>query len=146
MWLSVVLLFIASFLTGCQFMESKQPVKIIKISSTSSDDKVVNVSISNSKGFYHVNQDFFIEYEDASSLSFFEDVYSSAEAIPGIVDMAEPEYDLEVTYSDGSTQGFHLWVGDEGEKSALMSMDDTNTVYSIPVDLSKSLNEFVQSK
>ena len=118
--------------------------------STSNEEEAVTVSvlskgsISTSQGFGHINTDFFAEYEDKATLHTLENIISSAVQEPGIVDMAEPQFDLELTYSDGSVQGYHLWVGSTGQRSTLMKVTDTHTVYSVSKEMTETLRELVQ--
>ncbi|HAM79484.1 hypothetical protein [Ornithinibacillus bavariensis] len=147
-WFTLLLLFMASTLVGCQLTNSTERLTTNGNSDSkkSSNTELRTVSISSSRGFANTNSDYFIEYDDTSTLSFFEKLTTSAEKVPGIVNMAEPEFDLFITYVDGSTEGYHLWVGADGEESTLMHAKDTHTIYAIPEDLTSSLKEFVQSK
>ncbi len=104
---------------------------------------ISKVSISNSKGFDDIHADFFAVYEDEDTLKIFQDVISKAVKQPGIVDMRNPDYDLEVLYTDGNRQGFHLWLGDSGT-STLMNVEDTHTIYSIPEELTRQLIDLVK--
>ncbi|GIO26556.1 hypothetical protein [Ornithinibacillus bavariensis] len=146
-WFTLLLLFMASTLVGCQLTNSTERLPDGNSDSKkSSNTELRTVSISSSRGFANINPDYFIEYDDTSTLSFFEKLTTSAEKVPGIVNMAEPEFDLLITDVDGSTEGYHLWIGAEGGKSTLMNITDTHTIYSISEDLTSSLREFVQSK
>ena len=60
------------------------------------------------------------------------------------MDIVESEFDLEVIYTDGNKQGYHLWVGGKGQKSTLMNVYDTNTVYSISEEITNQLVDLVK--
>ena len=122
-------------LIGCQSKDSNEY----------SDANISKVSISKSSGFGKVNSDdFFIVYEDKETLDIFDNAISNAAKREGIVDIAEPEFDLQVIYTDGNKQIYHLWVGEKGQKSTLMNVNDTNTVYSISEEITNQLMDLVK--
>lgn len=101
------------------------------------DKDVVRVSVSENSEMGTVNGDFFVVYEDTEdddALEVFEDMLDEAIRREGIVDIALPEFDLEVVFEDGSSEGYHLWVGEIDDSSTLMKIEDTHTIYSIPVE------------
>ncbi len=102
------------------------------------------VSISNSKEFGRVNTDFFKGYEDKETLDKIKKALSNAVKAEGVVDMAEPEYDLKVVDTAGNEQGYHLWVGEKGQVSTLMNVEDTHTIYTIPEELTSQFIDWVQ--
>ena len=103
------------------------------------DENIVKVSVSKSNGFGKVNSDFFTVYEDEDALNLFEKVISNAVKVEGIADMAEPEFDLEVVYSGGNKYEYHLWLGKKGQKSTLMNINNTHTIYSISEEITNQL-------
>ena len=109
-----------------------------------SDVNISKVSVSKSSGFGKVNSDFFAVYEDKETLDIFNNAISNAVKRAGIVDIVESEFDLEVIYTDGNKQGYHLWVGGKGQKSTLMNVYDTNTVYSISEEITNQLVDLVK--
>ena len=102
------------------------------------------VSISNSKEFGRVNTDFFKGYEDKETLDKIKKALSNAVKAEGVVDMAEPEFDLKVVDTAGNEQGYHLWVGEKGQVSTLMNVEDTHTIYTIPEELTSQFIDWVQ--
>jgi len=104
-----------------------------------SEVNISKVSISKSSGFGKVNVDFFTVYKDKESLDIFNNAISTAVKREGIADMAEPEFDLKVSYTDGNKQGYHLWLGEKGQKSTLMMVNDTHTTYSISEEITNQL-------
>ena len=133
--LTVLLLSLMSVvLIGCQSKDSNE----------SSDVNITKVSISKSSGFGKVNSDdFYTVYEDKETLDIFKNVITNAVKQEGIVDIAEPEFDVEVIYTDGNKQGYHLWLGEKGQKSTLMDVNDTHTIYLISEDLTNKLIELI---
>ncbi len=120
---------IPALLLGCQS----------NADSTLNYRDVSEVRISESTGFTKVNPDFFEIYQDEDALLLFTDLLQNATREEGIVDMIQPEYDLEILYKDGNDQGFHLWVGESGEKSTLMKVDDTHTIYTVSAEITDKL-------
>lgn len=130
----VCLTLLAVTLNACQLKEThKLPSASLK-----------QVSISNSKDFGKVNTDFFKVYEDKETLDRIKKALSNAVKAEGVVDMAEPEFDLKVVDTAGNEQGYYLWVGKKGQVSTLMNVEDTHTIYTIPEELTSSFIDWVQ--
>ncbi len=121
-------------LIGCQSKDSNGLL----------DGNITKVSISKSSDFGKVNSNFFTVYEDKETLDIFKNVISNAVKQDGIVDIAKAEFDVEVIYTDGNKQGYHLWVGEKGQKSTLMDVNDTNTIYLISEDLTNKLIDLMK--
>jgi hypothetical protein len=133
--LALFMAFMSAIFFGCQ---SKDNTKL------QSDGEITKVSISKSSGFGKVNSDFFVVLDDKETLETFKVVISSAVKEEGIADMAEPEFDLEVIYANGKKQGYHLWVGEKGQRSTLMYIDNTHTRYTVSEGMTKKLIKLVQ--
>jgi hypothetical protein len=115
-------------------------LSVIVIACQSNESvNISKVSISKSSGFGKVNADFFTVYKDKDSLDIFNNAISTAVKREGIADMAEPEFDLKVSYTDGSKQGYHLWLGEKGQKSTLMKVKDTHITYAISEEITDQL-------
>ena len=78
------------------------PLILIGCQSTVDDEtpnaEISKVSLSNSNTIGQINTDFFTVYEDEEVLETFQNIFTSAVKQEGIVDIAEPEFDLEVIY------------------------------------------------
>lgn len=127
--LVVSLFFMSVILIGCQSNDN----------NGHSDVNISKVSISKSSGFGKMNSDFFTVYEDKETLDIFKNAISNAVKREGIANMAEPEFDIKVIYTNGNKQGYHLWVGEKGQKSTLMNVNDTYTIYSILEEITNQL-------
>lgn len=125
---------ISVILMGCQSNGNNELAKV----------EISKVSISKPSSFGKVNSDFDVVYEDEKSLKKFNNVISSSVKEAGIVNMAESDFDLEVIYTDGTKQGYHLWVGEKGQTSTLMNMDDTHTIYSISGEMTNEIIDLVE--
>ena len=117
MWLVVLTLLVVPIaLMGCQ-------------TNDSDSDDIVKVSVSESREFGEINTDFLYVYEDEETLELFEELFEDAVKQDGIVDIVSPEFDIEAELENGNKQQLHLWVGEAGQRSTLMYVEDTNTIY-----------------
>ena len=107
------------------------------------NDEISKVSLSNSNTIGQINTDFFTVYEDEEVLETFQNIFTSAVKQEGIVDIAEPEFDLEVIYKEGNKQEYHLWLGEKDEQSTLMQVEDTHTIYTISEEATNQLIDLV---
>ena len=92
-------------------------------------DDIVKVSVSESREIGKINTDFFGVYEDEETVDMFEELFEDAVKQDGIVDIVSPEFDIEAELENGNKQQLHLWVGEAGQRSTLMYVEDTNTIY-----------------
>ena len=117
MWLVVLTLLVVPIaLMGCQTDDSDA-------------DDIVKVSVSESREIGKINTDFFGVYEDEETVDMFEELFEDAVKQDGIVDIVSPEFDIEAELENGNKQQLHLWVGEAGQRSTLMYVEDTNTIY-----------------
>ncbi|MFC5732017.1 hypothetical protein [Cytobacillus gottheilii] len=77
--------------------------------------------------------------DDEIKLNEILKIFKEANKEEGIVDMADPEYQLLVTLEDGNKKILYLWLGEEGEGSSLMKAEDTHTIYSISSEMTSKL-------
>ena len=97
------------------------------------DGEITKVSISKSKG-----NDTTV-FDDDQSIETIKSVFASAVKENGIVNMANPEFYMDVVYANENKQRFQLWIGEKGEKSTLMRTDDTNTIYTVSEEMTDEL-------
>lgn len=136
----LILLLAGAVLFGCQPAEEiikaeETPIETEPLQSESLIDigQLEKVEAAETKGVDAVI------YEDANDLAAFDDIFSSAEKEPGIVNMATPEFYLKVINNEGKKQYLYGWIGDEGEQASLMREDDTHTVYSLSAEMAEKL-------
>lgn len=129
----VSILLIPLILIGCQST----------VDDETPNDEISKVSLSNSNTIGQINTDFFTVYEDEEVLETFQNIFTSAVKQEGIVDIAEPEFDLEVIYKEGNKQEYHLWLGEKDEQSTLMQVEDTHTIYTISEEATNQLIDLV---
>lgn len=130
--LLVAIVFISIVFMGCQAMnDNPEPKEISK------------VSISISDGAGEINSEFFNLYEADEELGVFESAFSNAVREEGIVDIATPDFDIEVINKHGNVRGYHLWLAEESHKSTLMNMSDTHTIYYVPEEITNQLIDLI---
>ena len=106
------------------------PIVLMGCQTNDSDsDDIVKVSVSESREFGNINTDFFGVYEDEETVDMFEELFEDAVKQDGIVDIVSPEFDIEAELENGNKQQLHLWVGEAGQRSTLMYVEDTSTIY-----------------
>lgn len=135
----MIFVLLLTFLFGCQSndvvdttnvsnkVEAKENKETVNF-----DEEIVKVKISNGKTF-----------EDLKSIETFTHILVSAVKENGIVNIANPQYKMDV-YTNNSSKSFHLWTGEKGEKSVLMKTDDTNYIYTISEELTDKLIDLIE--
>lgn len=88
------------------------------------DERITAVKVAESKGFGGMNEEILRSFEDKQSIKLFERAITSAVEQPGKVDISNPEYDIMVEYDGAPTHALHLWLGDEGQRSTFMYLND----------------------
>lgn len=140
---------VSFFLFGCQEnhnistdtnyknINQKEPnVKNLEINNTLKIDGIIK-KVSILKGTETTN------FEDEKSIETFSNLFSSAVKVQGIVNMASPEYKMEVK-TNKDLQSFYLWIGKKGEKSTLMKTSDNETIYTLPKEITNQLIELLK--
>jgi hypothetical protein len=100
---------------------------------------ITKVGVSLSTGFGKVNPDFFAVFEDRPTLNLFKLAVSKAVKLPGIVDVAQPDYDVEMVYANGHKEGLHMWLYPEGPAGAIMYLTNTHIICTLPEDIAGRL-------
>ncbi|WP_047986097.1 hypothetical protein [Ornithinibacillus californiensis] len=126
--LSLVLMTLLSF--GCQPNESTD----ININQTSESElnnhfsinkDTIGISFSKPNGKSKVN------FNDKETFHAFQEVFSSAVKEDGIVNMANPEFYMDIVNEENEQSRLYLWIGEKGERSTIMKPNDTNTIYTV---------------
>jgi hypothetical protein len=124
----LTLALLSTLLFGCQsednsaLLAQKSSPELIDNDKLKVDGKITNISISKTK------EDGFV-FENDEIIETFRGIISSAIKENGIVNMANPEYYMNVVYENGNKQSFHLWLGKKGQITTLMDTDDTYYLY-----------------
>ncbi|MCM3110746.1 hypothetical protein [Lederbergia lenta] len=114
-----------AFLVGCQFHEIENMVLL--------DEKIAEVTISESNGFGGMNEEIIQSFTDKESIKTFKKAITTARKQVGNVDVSDPQYDVMVKYTSKEgqlpTHGIHLWLGKENEKSMFMYIEDKEVYF-----------------
>ncbi|WP_391122293.1 hypothetical protein [Psychrobacillus sp. L3] len=102
------------------------------------DGEIKKVSISKSKGNSAT------VFDDDFSIGVLRSVFSSAVKENGIVNMANPEFYVDIVYENEDKQSFHLWLGGLFEESTLMKTDDTHTIYILPEESTNKIIDLME--
>jgi len=144
--MALFLIVASSLLFGCQSKDNISTETPVNPSSKSENNKVLSIDrdfksirITKPKGFNE------IIFDDKESLKSFQDIFSSAVREPGEVDMAAPEFYMDIVYDKNNQQGLGLWIGKNGQRSTFMKTEDTSTIYTVTEEKTDKLVELVES-
>lgn len=102
------------------------------------DGKINKISISKAKGNSAT------VFDDDFSIGVLKSVISSAVKENGIVNMANPEFYVDIVYENEDKQSFHLWLVGKFEESTLMKTDDTHTIYILPEESTNKIIDLME--
>lgn len=125
-WITVIAALTVGLLGGC---DTKELVT----------EDVTEVRIAESVDFGRFQEQEVITYDELTDVKVFADMIRNAEQQPGIVNMATPEYDVEVQYQDETVDRYYVWLGELGMPTSIMDVNDTHTVYLVPADVTDEL-------
>lgn len=128
----IVTLFLMLVLIGCSSQESSPAV----------EKQISKISISDATGF-EFNTDFILLFEDKESIDIFDNAISTAEKQPGMVDIVEPDFSLEVAFTDGSEDRYFLWLDETLNGAIIMNIYDTHTIYTVSDDIATQLKTII---
>jgi hypothetical protein len=129
------LAFISIFFLGCQSQEETYSLN----NNIKYDGEIVKISISEIKG----NNDYV--FADKDSIEFLRGIALNAVKENRIVNMSNPNFNIDIEYKNKKTESLYLWLGGESEKSALMKMDDnSHTIYTISEEMSSKFSTLLK--
>jgi hypothetical protein len=139
--------FMSLVLFGCQPKENISIETAVNPSTKSGNNKklsidsnFISVGISKTKG---VDE---IIFDDKESLNSFQNIFSSAVKEEGEVNIADPEFYLDVAYDKNNEQSLFLWIGEKGQRSTFMKTENTSTIYTVSPEITDKLIELVESR
>lgn len=86
-----------------------------------------------------------VNFDDKETLTAFRDIFSSAVKENGIVNIADPEFYMDVIYDKNEQSRLYLWIGEKGQRSTFMKINDTNTIYTVSPEKTDRLILLVES-
>ncbi|HEK9099553.1 TPA: hypothetical protein SUB30_000803 [Bacillus pseudomycoides] len=120
--------------TGCE-LPREENVK---------NQDISKLSISVSKGFCGLNEDYFMNIEDTEKLERIRNLLNDVKKQKRSDE--KPQYDLLITYQNGDTHGIHLYLGGAGEKSVIMYIGHEETAYYTSEEMTKQLRKIIIKK
>lgn len=140
--LSLALLSLLLF--ACQPKESIETNTTPSAESEGKNQLSINndfISISFSKP----NGDSKVNFDDKTTFNALQEIFSSATKEEGIVNMANPEFYIDIVYDKNEDSRLYLWIGEKGQRSTFMKPDDTHTIYNVSPEETDRLILLVES-
>lgn len=122
-----IILIVLLLVSGCQRTSAQLNLKLVEISEYQGDNQSQAPILRTASN---------TQYQEL--LTLFDKILSESKRNEGIVNMMEPEYFAQLTYTDQSQMDVYLWLSSEGLGS-LMKAEDTHTIYVIPQDFTEAL-------
>ncbi|SFA95442.1 hypothetical protein SAMN04488072_104123 [Lentibacillus halodurans] len=122
-FLFLLLSFCTLTLIGCQAQHNEEMTLL---------DHVSSISISESEGYGGLNENFFISFREAETITALESILQHAKGTNADMTKEKPDYDIMIRYENGETHGLHLMLGDEGEESVFMYVGHEKDGYVVP--------------
>ncbi|WHY85735.1 hypothetical protein QNH39_24535 [Neobacillus novalis] len=107
----------------------------VLIGCSKSSDNTEKVNVYKMVSFSLTEKDSLITFSDSKVIKVFIDAFNNAKRVPGVVDVAEPEYKVEL-----GDKKYFLWI--RQESGTIMNLNDRNTVYTLSKSSVKTINEF----
>ena len=95
--------------------------------------EVKEVNVYELESFSEVKEDSLVTFTDKKAIKQFKKAFSSAKKQPGVVDMADPQYKVEL-----DEKSFFLWLSQD--HGTIMDVEDTNTIYTLTNKSVKNVN------
>ena len=95
--------------------------------------EVKEANIYEMESFSEVKEDSLVTFTDKKAIKQFKKAFSSAKKQPGVVDMADPQYKVEL-----GEKSFFLWLSQD--HGTIMDVEDTNTIYTLTNKSVKNVN------
>ena len=86
--------------------------------------EVKEVNVYEMESFSEVKEDSLVTFTDEKEIKQFNKAFNSAKKQPGIVDMADPQYKVEL-----GGKSFFLWLSQD--HGTIMDVENTHTIYSL---------------
>lgn len=90
------------------------------------------------------NSDFSISFTDKENLQILRNILTSATKEEGIVDIRNPDFELEIIYEGDNKEVFYLWLEEDGGKGGLMKSEDTRIFYTLSEEMNEKLISLIQ--
>lgn len=147
---------LTSILIGCQLKDETQKESAKETEVASATDSDADANGSSEEEANHLKIEGSIEkmsiskdgdvtiLDDAESIETLSSVIESARREEGIVNMSNTTHYVDVFYTDKEKQRFHFWLGEAGERSAVMRADDTHSIYTVSAAITEKIIKLIQ--
>lgn len=109
---------------------------LVIVGNSKSHENIDKVNVYKTKSFSAIEEDLLITLTDSKEVKNFIKAINNVKREPGIVNMADPEYKVEL--GDNS---YFLWISEED--GIIMNLNDTNTIYTLSKNSAKTINELL---
>lgn len=141
LYLSMV--FTSVVLFGCQFEEST--VKKTSSQQYLEENEKLEIDVEFSVvTLTIIKEGKSIVFDDYNALEQFKSIISSAVKENGIVNIANPDYSVDIINENKDKQVLHLWLGGAFEESTLMITNDTHTIYILPSESTNKILDLIE--
>ncbi|HYK74248.1 MAG TPA: hypothetical protein VEV44_14225 [Pseudoneobacillus sp.] len=107
------------------------------ILSACSFEKIDKIQLYEMESFSNIRKDSMMIIKDKQDIIQIRNGIDSAKKQPGVVDMADPEYKIEV-----GKNTYYLWISENS--GTIMNLEDTNTIYSLTKYSAKRVGEIIK--
>ena len=83
-----------------------------------------------------IKKDSLTSFTDSKVVNNFVKAFNNANTEPGLVDMAHPEYKVEI-----GSETYFLWISEK--HGTIMNVKNNNTIYSLSKSSAKTINELL---
>ncbi|MGO1371463.1 MAG: hypothetical protein ACTHVE_06365 [Senegalia sp. (in: firmicutes)] len=137
--IALILILASMSLLGCNQQLNEKDNLTLEL-----DGKIKEINIFKSNGFDKSNSDLIVTVTNEETIYNLRNIITSATKLDGIVDIREPDFNLDIIYKDNSKEKFYIWLEKNGGKGALMNSEDTNTLYNISEEMNDEWIDFIE--
>ncbi|WP_394188746.1 hypothetical protein [Paenisporosarcina quisquiliarum] len=101
-----------------------------------SSKNIEKIDVYEMESFSNIKKDSLTSFTDSKVVSNFVNAFENANKEQGIVDMADPEYKVEI-----GEESYYLWISEE--QGTIMNVNDTHTIYTLSKSSAKTINELL---
>lgn len=109
----------------------------IALTGCNNSTEIKEVKVYEMNDFDQEKENSLKTFNKSTEIKVFEEAYNQMKKQPGIVDMIEPEYKVEI-----GNKTYFMWLSEE--VGTVMDAADTNTVYTLPKKTADSLKKLLK--
>lgn len=112
-------------------------VLLLFLLSGCSNGKIEKVDVYEMKSFSEIEENSLITFTDNKVVDIFINSFKEAKKEPGVVDMTEPEYQVEL-----GEDKYFLWISED--HGTIMNSKDTHTISTLSKHSAKSIYKLLK--